>query len=296
VLDLVVTRFRRKTPELLGLERGRDLRVQQDVDFTRALLGGEVQVQAAYDTACSTCAGEGTSDPTRNPVCHVCQGQGRLRVGLRRQEMTCGFCVGRGAVLLAPCLSCHGDGKVPHRQQVLVAVPPRTRDGTHLRVRGAGEKATLGGPAGDLVVVVTVKPHPLLRLEGDDLTCTLPLTFAQATGGARVAVPTLEGPEILRILPGTPVGREFRIAGRGAPVAGARPESAKPVRRGDLRIRVTLDVPEHAPAAVVEALRDQEARMGPAGFAQASAFARAVEATRPSAPAPDRSEGSQTPS
>lgn len=296
VLDLVVTRFRRKSPELLGLEQGRDLRVQHDLDFTRALMGGEIRVEAAYDTACSACAGEGTCEPERNPVCHVCQGLGRLRVGLRRQEMTCGFCQGRGAVLLAPCQSCRGEGKVPYRQQVLVAVPPRTRDGTHLRVRGAGEKATLGGPAGDLVVVTTVRRHPLLRLEGDDLTCTLPLTFAQATGGARVAVPTMEGPETLRILPGTPVGREFRIAGRGAPVAGARPEPGKPVRRGDLRIRVTLDVPEHAPAAVVEALREQEARMGPTGFAQATAFARAVEATRPSTPDPDRAQGSPTPS
>jgi molecular chaperone DnaJ len=274
VLDRMVSRIRRKAPMLPGMSRGRDLRVLQGVPFAKAMLGGDVTVHAAYDSVCMRCTGQGTTEPERNPTCHVCLGHGTVRVGLRRHEQSCGFCHGRGAVLLAPCQGCAGKGLLPVDQEVTVTLPPRCRDSAVVRVRGAGEKSLVSGPAGDLVVVVQVEPHPLLRAEGDDLVCEVPLTWTQAAAGARVAVPTLEGPEVLQVAAGSPSGREFRIQGRGLPLPGSD-------RRGALRVRVVVDVPADLLPAQLEAVRALEALLGSHTFARAAAYARAVEALRP---------------
>jgi len=276
VLDQVVSRLRKKPQALPGMGRGRDLRVAQHVPFVTAMLGGEVTVQAEYDTMCPTCLGQGTIEPERNPVCHVCQGHGALRVGLRRQEQSCGFCQGRGTILLAPCTTCDARAQVHTRHEVQVRVPARCRDGSLLRVRGAGEKPVRGGQPGDLVVAVQIQPHPLLRAEGDDLVCTVPLTWVQAVAGAKVWVPTLEGPEALTVPPGTPSGREFRIVGRGLPLVSA----AGSTRRGALRLQMALDLPDVAMASQVEAVRALEQLLGPAAFAGVAAFARQVQALR----------------
>ncbi len=276
VLDQVVARLRKKPHALPSGARGRDLRVEHRVAFATAMLGGQVAVHAEYDTLCPTCLGQGSTEPERNPVCHICQGHGALRVGLRRQELPCGFCHGRGTILLAPCPTCEGRTQVHTRQEVQVRVPPRCRDGSLLRVRGAGEKPAHGGPAGDLVVAVKVQPHPLLRAEGDDLVCTVPLTWTQAVAGAKVWVPTLEGPEALPVPPGTPSGREFRIAGRGLPLA--HPSGA--ARRGNLRLQIALDLPELTHPSQVEAVRALEQLLAPGAFARAAAFAREVEGLR----------------
>lgn len=274
VLDRVVSRLRRKPPLLPGMSRGRDLRVQQKVPFAQAMLGGAIVVRAEYEAVCARCTGQGTTEPERNPTCHVCLGHGTVRVGLRRQEHPCGFCHARGSVLLAPCVDCRGKGAIAMEQQVTVTLPPRCRDGAVVRVRGAGEKSLASGPSGDLVVVVQVEAHPLLRAEGDDLLCEVPLTWSQAIAGARVAVPTLEGPEMLTVLPGSPSGREFRIQGRGLPLPGTD-------RRGALRVRVLVDVPTDLQPGQLEAVRALEGMLGSHAFARADAYARAVQALRP---------------
>lgn len=275
VLDQVVSRLRKKAPALPSTARGRDLRVQQRVEFHTAALGGTVVVQAEYDTACATCLGQGSTEPERNPVCHVCLGHGELRVGIRRQALSCGFCLGRGSILLAPCAPCGGRGQVRTSQAVDVRVPPRCREGSHLRVRAAGERPALGGSPGDLVVVVQIAAHPLLRMDGDDLLCTVPLTWAQAVAGTRLWVPTLEGPELLTVPPLTPTGREFRIAGRGLPIG-----DAAAARRGNLRLQIAIDLPEVAGHAQIEAVRALEHLLGVDAFSRVVAFGREVESLR----------------
>ncbi len=274
VLDRVVARLRRKPALLPGMARGRDLRVKQTVPFARAMLGGEVTVHAAYEAVCARCAGNGTTEPQRNPACHVCLGHGQVRVGLRRLEQTCGFCQGRGAVLLAPCSDCAGKGTLGIDQEVKVTLPPRCRDGAVVRVRGAGERAVLGGLAGDLVVVVQVEAHPLLRAEGDDLVCDLPLTWIQAVAGGRVAVPTLEGREMLTVPPNSPSGREFRVPGRGLPIPGTD-------RRGALRVHALIDVPTNLEPGQVEAVRALEGLLGAQAFARVMAYAQTVQSLQP---------------
>ena len=290
VVDSVVARLRKKLPELPGAERGRDLRVEHPVPFAIAMLGGDVRVQAAYQTVCLPCSGQGTSEPERNPICHVCVGHGSLRIGLRRSEMGCGFCLGRGTVLLAPCASCAGKGLVGASHEVTVTLPPRCHDGLHVRVRQAGERAASGGPSGDLVVVVRVQPHPLLQAARDDLVCQVPLTWTQAAVGARVPVPTLEGPEWLTIPPETPAGREFRIANRGLPLptpVGARilqptvRAGQTPQSRGALRLVVVIDAPQGLTATQLEAVRALGAMLGFDRFPRAQAYLRAVEGLEP---------------
>ena len=269
VLDLVVRRLRRKPEALPAPHRGRDLRVQQALPFAVAALGGLWQVEAHLACPCPQCRGQGTCEPAANPVCHVCQGAGTVKHGLRRETDSCGFCGGRGAVLLAPCSGCVGAGTVTERRQVAVQVPARCQAGTLLRVRGAGERTPSQSEAGDLVVEVAVEPHPLLQIDGDDLTCRVPLTWQQTLHGGRITVPTLEGPETLTLPAGLRHGHILRIAGRGMPVARSR---------GALRLHLEVDWPEQLTAAQLAELAKLVQQWGDAPFEQASAFAAAAAA------------------
>jgi molecular chaperone DnaJ len=271
VLDRMVTRLRRRPP-LPAPRRGRDLKVRQTVDYARAALGGEVMVRAEFQTPCAPCGGQGTTQPERNPACHVCLGAGVWRQGLRRLDHTCSFCRGRGFVLLAACSSCQGEGHRLVSQEVPVRLPPRTRDGATLRVRGAGEQPP-GGVVGDLVVTVAVAPHPLLREDGDDLVCDLPLTWLEATAGARLQVPTLEGLEWLTVPPATPAGREFRISQRGLPLRDGQ--------RGALRVRALVDAPAGLGPADLETVRQLERSFGPEAFQQVQAYRAALAELQP---------------
>lgn len=272
VLDTVVTRLRKRQAALPNPNQGRDLRVEHPLPFARAMLGGPTIVRAEFASTCPDCRGEGTTEPTRNPVCHVCQGHGTLKTGLRRQDVRCGFCTGRGLLLLAACKTCSGKGQIAKHQDVEVHVPLRCRDGAHLRVRGGGE-GVLGGKAGDLIAVVRIQPHAFLRAEGDDLVCQVPLTWSEAVAGARVPVPTLEGTQWLTVPPGTPPGREFRIGGHGLPVS-ANPIGA--AKRGALRVQVVVDMPVDLAPAQVAAVLALEAQLGVHRFARAMAYRAAV--------------------
>ncbi len=252
VLDLVVRRFRKKPEALPGAARGRDLRVKYTVAFATAALGGTVFVNVAYDSACSDCAGQGTREPEKNPVCHVCQGKGTVSHGLRREHSQCGFCGGRGAVMLAVCATCRGVGIAHVRRDIGVSVPARAASGSVLRVKGVGEQPALGTQPGDLVIDLEVLPHPLLTSDGDDLVLRLPLTWRQALTGGSVQVPTLEGPERLTLPTDAGTRREIRVAARGLPIANGG--------RGALRVLLTLDCPgglQPEQVASVLALQDQ---------------------------------------
>lgn len=269
VLDLVVKRLSRKPQALPAPRRGRDLRVRQTLPFAVAALGGLWQVEAELSSPCVTCRGEGTVDPPANPVCHVCQGVGSVKHGLRREAGSCGFCGGRGAVLLAPCGTCGGAGVVSEKRQVAVQVPTRCANGTLLRVRGGGERGAGPQDVGDLLVEVSVAPHALLRAEGDDLHCRVPLTWRQALQGGRVAVPTLEGAEWLSLPHGARTGQVIRIAQRGLPKAQGR---------GTLHVTLEIDFPEHLPASQRAELERLMDHWGDAPFERALSYAAAVTA------------------
>lgn len=231
----LLDRVSRRRPQLPHARRGRDLRVVVEVPFAAAVRGGIRAVEASWRGSCDTCAGSGSQDLAKEPSCHVCEGSGVIRAGLRREAYTCGFCDGRGIVLLRACERCEGDGTRELRRTIEVDLPVRCRDGAMLRVREGGELGSHGGSPGDLIVDVRVQPDPWLRLDGDDIVGRLPITVRQACLGGSVDVPCLEGVERLRLPAGVDDGQELRVVGRGAPKATGG--------RGDLRYRIEIDVP-----------------------------------------------------
>ncbi|MCO4764192.1 MAG: J domain-containing protein [Myxococcales bacterium] len=272
-IDGLVGRLRRRPKALPLQKRGRDLRVKAEVPLHVAALGGIWPVAVDYETTCGGCAGIGTTEPELNPGCHVCDGAGKVKVGLRRQLQTCNFCHGRGEVLLAPCADCSGSGRLQDRRDIKVKIPRRMRDGATLRVRGAGERPIGGGPPGDVIVTAKIASHPLLEVRGDDLICQLPLTWTEAIGGCTRQVPTLSGPQRLRIPPGSWSGRELRIGGQGMP--------RQRTGRGDLRYILLLDSPADLSADELSQVAQLESRLGSERFARRVRFVRALDELDP---------------
>jgi len=220
-----------------GPQRGQDLQSQLHLTFEDAIHGVTTAVHLTSEAACSRCAGSGAEPGTSPHVCGTCGGRGVTSddQGFFSFSQPCPTCQGRGTTVDTPCTSCRGSG-VEHRpREVKVRVPAGVQDGQRIRLKGRGGPGRNGGPPGDLHVIVHVAPHPVFARAGDDLTITVPITFAEAALGADVEVPTLDdGPVKIRIPPGTRSGRVFRVAGRGVTRKG---------RTGSLLVTVEVAVP-----------------------------------------------------
>lgn len=241
---------RRRSPGT-GPRRGDDLEADLHLSFDEAVEGVTTSVYLTSDAACSTCKGSGSAPGTTPQTCSRCGGRGVLddNQGFFSFSQPCDRCGGRGRVVVEPCPTCRGSGIERKPRQVRVRIPAGVKDGQRIRLKGRGTPGRNGGPAGDLYVKVEVAPHRLFGRKGDNLTIDLPVTFAEAALGAKVKVPTLDGSTVtLKIPPGTPSGKTFRVKGRGV-------ESAK--KRGDLLVTVVVDVPgelSDAQRSAVEAL------------------------------------------
>jgi molecular chaperone DnaJ len=220
-----------------GPQRGQDLQSELHLSFDDAFAGVTTAVHLTSEAACSRCTGTGAEPGTTPLVCPNCGGRGVLddNQGFFSFSQPCPTCQGRGTVIETPCANCRGSG-VEHRpREVKVRVPAGVQDGQRIRLKGRGGPGRNGGPPGDLHVVVHVAPHPLFGRSGDDLTITVPVTFAEAALGADIEVPTLDdGPVKIRIPAGTKSGRVFRVAGRGVSRNG---------RTGSLLVTVEVAVP-----------------------------------------------------
>lgn len=231
--------------------RGADLEAELHLSFTDAVDGVTTSVRILADAVCSTCHGDGARPGTSPTVCSQCHGQGVVAddQGPFSFSTPCPRCGGRGSVIEDPCPTCSGSGVERRPREVKVRIPAGVTDGTRIRVKGRGAPGRDGGEAGDLYVVCRVAAHDLFRVDGRNLRITVPVTFAEATLGADIAVPTLHGGSVtVRIPAGTPTGRTFRVRGRGVP-AKAGP--------GDLLVTVEVAVPTKLTAAqrkVVEEL------------------------------------------
>lgn len=201
----------------MGPRRGEDLEAELHLSFEEAVNGATVTVNVTSDAPCGTCHGTGAAPGTTPVVCPRCGGRGVLdeNQGFFSFSVPCKRCGGRGMVVEKACPTCRGTGTVRSPRKVRVKVPAGVADGQRIRLKGKGGAGRNGGPPGDLYVLVHVGRHPLFGRRGDDLTITVPVTFAEAALGAEVKVPTLSGPVTLRIPPGTRSGRTFRVRGRG---------------------------------------------------------------------------------
>jgi molecular chaperone DnaJ len=230
--------------------RGADLETTTTIGFADALEGITVSLRIASDSACPTCSGTGGKPGTSPHRCPTCDGSGFVVAsvgGAFSMNETCPGCGGRQLVYDEACPTCHGSGRGRSARTIQAKVPAGVKDGQRIRLRGKGAPGERGGPAGDLFVTVKVSPHRVFGRKGDHLTIDVPISFAEAALGAAVKVPTLGGPPVtLKIPPGTPNGRTFRVRGKGAP----RPDGT----HGDLLATVEVQVPAHLGDEAREAL------------------------------------------
>lgn len=219
--------------------RGADVETSATIDFTDAVEGTTIKLRLSSDTACPTCHGTGGKPGTQPHICPTCDGAGMVvnsMGGTFSVNETCPECHGRQLVYDEPCPTCHGSGRGQSTRTISARIPAGVKDGQRIRLKGKGSPGSNGGPAGDLFVVVQVRKHPVFGRKGDSLTLTAPVTFTEAALGAEIKVPTLNGsPVTLRIPPGTPNGRVFRVRGRGA--------TRKDGSRGDLLVTIDVQVP-----------------------------------------------------
>lgn len=237
-----------------GRSRGRpgaDLRYNLTLTLEEAASGKEVEITLDRHERCSACRGSGVRPGSSPVVCPMCNGRGQVSrsQGFFTISTTCGQCYGHGQIITDPCEDCQGAGRLKVRRKVSVKVPPGVDSGSRLRMRGEGEPGEGGGPPGDLYVVVYVQPHDFFERSGDDIACTIPISFSQAALGARVEVPTLSGTETLEIPRGTQSGDLFRLKGAGMP-------RLKGYGRGDQIVQVKVRTPTELTKRQEELLRE----------------------------------------
>lgn len=227
---------------------GADLEAELHLSFVDAVQGRTTSVHLTSEASCRECKGSGSAPGTRPQTCGHCQGRGVLDddQGFFSFSRPCPSCAGRGSIITNPCSNCAGGGTERRPREVKVAVPAGVKDGQRIRLTGKGEPGRNGGPKGDLYVRVHVAGHDTFGRRGNHVTLTAPITFAEAALGARVTVPTLDGPSVtLKVPAGTPTGKTFRIKGRGV-------QSKKTV--GDLLVTVEVVVPTELSEAERDAI------------------------------------------
>jgi molecular chaperone DnaJ len=219
--------------------QGEDLRYNLKVSFVDSALGADIEIKVPYQKECPVCHGSGAKSGSSEHVCPKCRGKGRVKIrqGSLEVERTCHACGGKGAVESSPCAKCGGRGTVESRRSLTVPVPPGVETGTRLRMRGQGTAGYFGGQAGDLVVVIQVDAHPLLTRDGLNLRCEIPVPVFTALLGGSIKIPTLEGPEAIKISQGSESDAEIKLAGRGM-------ISSQRKRRGDLIVHLRIELPK----------------------------------------------------
>ncbi len=234
--------------------KGADLEAELHLSFADAVHGVTTTLGLTSDAPCSTCHGSGAAPGTAPVSCSRCGGRGVIddNQGLFSFSQPCPACGGRGTVVTTPCPTCAGRGVERRARDVKVRIPAGVEDGQRIRLAGRGDAGRDGGPAGDLVVRVHVGAHERFGRKGCDLTLSVPITYAEATLGTELTVPTLDGPTVtVRIPPGTRHGRTFRVAGRGVDAKKGP---------GDLLVTVQIAVPTN-PSARERELLEQLAEL-----------------------------------
>ena len=236
--------------------RGADLRYELELDLNQAVFGAAIEIDVPKLSECETCHGSGAAKGSNPIQCETCHGSGQVRVsqGFFQLQQTCPRCRGSGKIVKNPCDTCLGQGRVRRTKRLSVKVPPGVDNGDRIRLSGEGEAGRNGGPPGDLYVEVHVRPHEIFEREGENLSCEVPVSFATATLGGAVVVPTLDGQVSLKIPAETQSGRVFRLRDKGV----------KPVRggaRGDLFCKVMVETPVKLTGEQKELLRKFEASL-----------------------------------
>ena len=237
-----------------GPERGNDLRVDLEISFEQAAFGLEREISVERNEQCMHCHGSGAEPGTKVETCPDCHGSGYVRFtqntmfGQMVNERPCGKCGGKGKIITKRCTECGGRGLQRKTRKLTVKIPAGVDNGSRLRVSGEGESGVLGGPSGDLYVYLYVKSHKFFERDGTTVLCEIPINIVQATLGAEIDIPTLDGKVVMKVPEGTQPGKVLRIKGKGIP-------SLKGGGRGDQLVRIKVVVPTHLTEKQKEQLR-----------------------------------------
>jgi molecular chaperone DnaJ len=234
--------------------RGQDALIRLDIDMADAVFGAEKELTVETAVVCSTCHGDGAQPGTSRRTCDVCGGRGEIQQVQRSflgQVMTsrpCMTCQGYGEVLVSPCFECSGDGRVRTRRTLTIKVPAGVDTGTRIQLTGEGEVGQGGGPAGDLYVEVSVRPHATFQRRGDDLHATVELPMTAAALGTTLKLDTFDGSQELEVKPGTQAGDAVTLRGLGV-------THLRGGGRGDLIVHANVMTPTRLDEQQEELLR-----------------------------------------
>ena len=244
-------------------QRGESIRMSIAISFEEAAFGCEKAVTVERYETCDTCHGNGCAPGTSPEVCPDCHGTGTVQVrrqtpmGVFATSSPCPKCGGKGRIIHQPCKDCRGSGMVRKKKTIQASIPAGIDNGQTISIRGQGNAGKNGGPAGDLLITITVRPHELFRREGTSVLCEAPITFTQAVLGAELEIPTIDGKVKWTLPAGTQPGTTFRLKGKGIPTLQGR-------GRGDQYVTVKVKVPTGLTGEQKEALRAFGAAMGEA--------------------------------
>lgn len=218
--------------------RGNDLSYAMEVTLEEAARGKEAQIRIPSWDTCDLCHGSGAKPGTQVKTCGTCHGQGtvQIRQGFFSVQQTCPTCRGTGKVIPEPCTQCSGQGKIKRQKTLEIKIPAGIDGGMRIRSANNGEPGTNGGPTGDLYIEIRLKKHDIFEREGDDVHCSVPVSFAAAAMGGEIEVPTLSGKAAIDIPEGTQTGKQFRLRGKG--IKGVR--ASYP---GDLYCHIVIETP-----------------------------------------------------
>ncbi len=255
-----------------GPVAGNDLQHRISITFEEAAFGCEKSIDFFRSELCDECSGSGAKPGTQPQTCPTCKGSGQVRTGggFMVTVRTCPTCNGEGKIIKDKCTSCSGTGRVRRKRNIKLRIPAGIQDGVSMVKRGEGEPGMRGGPAGDLYITVTVKPHKLFKRDGSNILLEMPISITQAALGCEIDVPTLEKPVKQRIPEGTQTGTQFRIKGHGFP-------NLKNGIKGDLILTVNVEVPRKLNEKQKDLLRQLDESMGGKEYEGRKSFAEKLK-------------------
>ena len=211
-----------------------------EITLAEAFEGKAAQIRVPTSVTCDACTGSGAKPGTQPSSCPTCSGSGKVRAsqGFFTIERTCPSCQGRGEIINDPCGSCSGSGRVVKDRNLSVNIPAGVEDGTRIRLAGEGEAGLRGGPAGDLYIFLSLKPHDFFQRDGADIFCRVPISMTTAALGGHIDVPTVDGGKTrVKVPEGTETGKQFRLKSKGMPVLRSKVT-------GDMYIQVDVETPK----------------------------------------------------
>jgi molecular chaperone DnaJ len=232
-------------------ERGNDLQYNLEITFEESVYGKEAKLKIPRWESCVDCKGTGAKSASSVKTCPSCKGAGQIRLqqGFFSVSRPCGQCEGSGRIITEPCPSCQGRQRVYKERTIAVHIPAGIETGMRLRLSNEGEHGVNGGPAGDLYVAITVKPHPVFQRKGNDIVCDVPVSFVTAVLGGKIEVPTLKGTTVMKVPPGSQPDKVLRLKGLGIP-------SLKNHATGDQLFTIKVHIPTKLTAKQRELLME----------------------------------------